>query len=331
MDYFQVVFTIPDKLSSLTLGNRRVIYDLLFQSAWQSLRAVIAREHGFEAAAVMVLHTWNQKLEPHAHVHALVPGGGPSLSSTNSWVQSQRPHVPHCDGRYLVNAEDLRTTFRQTFLSGLQRLHQSGQLKLEGEWAELRESTAFETWLKPLQEIAWVTYIEPPPTAQSTPEQVLKYLARYLTGGPISDRRLISDENGKVTFLARTGATTGGGPGESEPYTLSGAEFVRRWSLHILPKGYTKTRRFGGYSNRHQERYLAECEALLAARGLSHLQSNPTTDTIPATAEPAASSSQSEPSCPTCHTRMRLIANLCRPSWRLIMHSPWRPPWYTDA
>ena len=331
IDYFQVVFTIPDALSSLALGNRRAIYDLLFQSAWQSLSSVIAREHGFEAAAVMVLHTWNQKLEPHAHVHALVPAGGPSLSSPHSWVRCQRPNVPRCDGRYLVNADDLRTTFRQMFLSGLRQLHRSSQLKLEGEWSELRDSAAFEIWLKPLDEIAWVTYIEAPPTEQSTPEQVLKYLARYLTGGPISDRRLVSAENGNVTFLARTGTTTGGGAGEAEPYTLSGPEFVRRWSLHILPKGYTKTRRFGGYSNRHQERYIAECEELLSARGLVSLQSDAITDATREIAEPSESSSQSEPNCPACHIRMRLIANLCRPSWRLILHSPWRPPWYTDA
>jgi hypothetical protein len=256
---------------------------------------------------------------------------GIHVSSTNSWVQSQRPNVPHCDGRYLVDAEDLRTTFRQTFLSGLQRLHQSGQLKLEGEWAELRESTAFETWLKPLQEIAWVTYIEPPPTAQSTPEQVLKYLARLLTGGPISDRRLISDENGKVTFLARTGATTMGGPGEPEPYTLSGAEFVRRWSLHILPKGYTKTRRFGGYSNRHSERYLDECKSLLSTLKRAGRQLATTDDASLKSTEPSVVSESSEPCCPQCHKRMRLVAEALPASWWRIMNSPWRPPWYSHG
>jgi hypothetical protein len=331
VDYFQVVFTIPDQLSSLALGNRREIYDLLFRSAWQSLSCVIAREQGFEAAAVLVLHTWNQKLEPHAHVHALVPGGGPALSGPPRWIRCQRPNVPHCDGRYLVNAEDLRSTFRQTFLSGLRRLQRLGSLKLDGEWSELRAAAAFEAWLKPLEELTWVTYIEPPPTAESTPEQVLKYLARYLTGGPISDRRLISHENGSVTFLARTGTTTGGGDGESEPYTLTGVEFVFRWSLHILPKGYTKTRRFGGYSNRHSERYLDECQSLLSTLKQAGSQLATTDDASLKSTEPCVVSESSEPCCPQCHKRMRLVAEAPPASWWRIMNSPWRPPWYSHG
>ena len=95
-----------------------------------------------------------------------------------------------------------------------------------------------------------------------TPEHVVKYLARYLTGGPISDRRLMSHEHGEVTFFARVGKKTGGDE-KTEPIALPGVEFVRRWSLHILPKVYTKARRFGGYSNRHRQRYIAECRDLL--------------------------------------------------------------------
>jgi len=93
MIYFQVVFTIPDKLSSLALGNREEIYNLLFRSAWNTLKQVVESEQQFEAAAVMVLHTWNQKLDAHAHVHALVPGGGPSLTGDRRWIKSQRPNV----------------------------------------------------------------------------------------------------------------------------------------------------------------------------------------------------------------------------------------------
>ena len=184
-----MVFTILDKLSSLALGNRNAIYDLLFRSSWQSLRDLIRDEQGFEAAAAMVLHTWNQKLESHAHVHALVPGGGPSLSGDRRWVRSRRPYVKTCDGNYLVDADTLRFEFRRTFVAGLKRLQANGELRLEGEWANLNDAAAFAEWLKPLEEITWVAYIEAPPTAHSTPEHVVKYLARYLTGGPISDRR----------------------------------------------------------------------------------------------------------------------------------------------
>jgi hypothetical protein len=326
--YFQVVFTIPDTLSSLALGNRREIYDLLFHSAWESLREVIADEQGFEAAAAMVLHTWNQKLQPHAHVHALVPGGGPSLRGERRWLTSRRPQVRQCDGRYLVDADSLRQRFRETLLQGLRRLHAHGELKLEGEWAALQECSAFTAWLQPLETIPWVTYIEPPPTEQSRPEHVVKYLARYLTGGPISDRRLISHEQGEVTFRARTGRKTGGDPADFEPVTLPGAEFVRRWSLHILPKGYVKTRRFGGYSNHHRQRYLGACDDLLPAA--DRVRAIPVESPDP---DESCDSNDmiTEPRCPHCGQRMHCVAGHDRAGWFTVMNGPHRPRWYLDG
>jgi len=297
VDYFQVVFTIPDKLSSLALGNRREIYNLLFRSAWRALREVIEEEQRFEASAAMVLHTWNQKLQPHAHVHALVPGGGPSLGEERQWVSACRRHGRrrtagrrHDDRRhetpYLVDADELRQRFRKVFLDGLRRLHRQGLLQLDEHWSHLQNRPAFEAWLKPLEHVTWVTFIEPPPSKHAAPEHVLKYLARYLTGGPISDRRLISHEQGDVTFRARTGKTPGGESAETQAYTLPGTEFVRRWSLHILPKGYVKTRRFGGYSNRHRKRYIAECRELLPAEGVEPQDDSPKPCESP-TSEPA--------------------------------------------
>jgi hypothetical protein len=170
--YFQVVFTLPDKLSSLALGNRQEVYDLLFQSAWKTLRDVIADEQPFEAAAAMVLHTWNQKLEAHAHVHALVPGRGPSLKGDRRWVKSRRLNVPQCDGRYLCNSEELKSQFRTNFIAGLKRLHKGGKLKLNGEWSFLQAKAGFDDWLKPLEEVTWVAYIEPPPNENCPPEAV---------------------------------------------------------------------------------------------------------------------------------------------------------------
>lgn len=325
--YFQVVFTIPDKLSSLALGNRREIYDLLFRSAWTTLRDVIADEQQFEAAAAMVLHTWNQKLEAHAHVHALVPGGGPALFGDRRWIRSRRPNVPNCDGRYLCDADELKSGFRATFLAGLRRLHASGKLQLHGDWEFLRDSAAFEDWLAPLENITWVAYIEAPPNGHCQPEQVAKYLARYLTGGPISDRRLVSDEDGFVTILARVGDKTGGSD-ETIPVPMPGVEFVRRWSLHILPKGYTKTRRFGGYSNHHRARYMAECRELLGAVPF------PPVDAVGDVASPAACESEDaddrSPRCPNCDAKMRRVDFHSKLSWRIVMHGVHRPHWYRD-
>ena len=330
--YFQVVFTIPDTLSSLALGNRREIYNLLFHSAWQTLRDVIADEQGFEAAAAMVLHTWNQKLDAHAHVHALVPGGGPSLTGDRRWKISRRPYVKTCDGNYLVDTEVLKSEYRKNFIAALKRLRAKGELKLEGDWAHLNDETAFDDWLKPLEAVTWVAYIEPPPTEHSTPEHVVKYLARYLTGGPISDRRLLSHENGEVTFFARVGRKTGGDD-ETEPIALAGVEFVRRWSLHILPKGYTKTRRFGGFSNRHCKRYVAECRDLLTTAGIAAIPD--VSAILPHAAEqrddePAAIDRRA-PCCPTCKATMRRIAAEHRRSWKIAMRSHYRPLWYSDG
>jgi hypothetical protein len=320
--YFQVVFTIPDKLSSLALGNRNVIYDLLFRAAWKTLKDVIANEQLFEAAAMMVLHTWNQMLEAHAHLHAMVPGGGPSLTGDRRWIKSRRPNVKHCDGNYLCDSEELKSKFRTNFIAGLKRLHKNGKLKLNGEWSILQSKAAFEDWLAPMEDQTWVAYIEPPPKKHCPPERLAKYLARYLTGGPISDRRMVSDEAGVVTFQARIGDKTGGSK-QTIHVRLPGAEFVRRWCLHILPKGYTKTRGFGGYANHHRKRYLAECRSLLGS-----IAASPVAETSASDSPVEQHAEERSPCCPKCQALMRLIDFQPKLSWRVVMRGPDRPTWY---
>jgi hypothetical protein len=161
----------------------------------------------------------------------------------------------------LVDHRLLSDRFRDEFLAGLTRLHRDGQLKLTDEWAHLQDLDAFRDWLQPMSDCDWVVFIEPPPTEDANPEHVLKYLARYLTGGPISDRRLIDHQDVKVTFWARGHDKKAGH--QREPCTLRGAEFTRRWALHILPKGFVKSRCFGGFSCRHRRTYLDRCRALL--------------------------------------------------------------------
>ncbi len=319
VDYYQVVFTMPEELAGLALGNRRVMYGLLFRSAWQALKEVIEDEQQFEAAAVIVLHTWNQKLDHHPHVHAVVPGGGPSLETPETWKTSTAPKNRPWIKKWLVDADVLKERYRERFLKNVRAAHRRGELKLKGEWSRLSDRSSFETWLEPLESKEWVLHIEAPPK-DCVPEQVVKYLARYLTGGPISDRRLVSHEDGQVTFTARKGTTTGGS-GELEEVPVSGVEFVRRWSLHILPKGFTKTRRYGGYSNHHRKRYMAECGELLTDRQAS-------TDKPPGdTAEEASR----EHLCPKCDSIMTCIDGTDRPSWKNVMASADRPSWYDDG
>ena len=320
VDYYQVVFTIPDTLSSLALGNRREMFNLLFHSAWNSLKQTIEDEQQFEAAATMVLHTWNQKLDAHIHVHALVPGGGPSLKNPEQWKTARPPAHERQNRFWLVDADELRVAFRTKFLKGLRRLYSRGELKLDGKWESLRDTSAFEALLKPLEEKSWVTYIQPPPSEHSQPEHVLKYLARYMTGGPISDRRLVAHEGGMVTFTARQG-TTKGGSDETEDVVIPGTEFVRRWALHILPKGYTKTRRYGGYSNYHRKRDIVECQELL---------SFPEPTAVPSPNEPADKTPH-EHRCPKCNSLLSGTMSWDNPGWRAVMSSPPRPNWYDDG
>ena len=164
-----------------------------------------------------------------------------------------------------------------------------------------------------------VTYIQAPPTPDTTPDQVLKYLARYMTGGPISDRRLVAHENGHVTFRARTG-TQPGGSDETEEVRLPGAEFVRRWALHILPKGYTKTRRYGGYSNPHRQRYMTECRKLLAT-------GEPSQETESAT---SVAADPQQYRCPNCESLLACTHSTERPGWSTVMSTSHRPSWYRN-
>ena len=326
IDYYQVVFTIPAELSSLTLGNRRSMFNLLFRSAWQSLRKTVEDEQQFEAAAAMVLHTWNQKLDAHTHVHAVVPGGGPSLDRPGRWKSAEPPPDRDDHDNWLVDAVKLRVEFRTRFLRGLQRLHRNGKLKLNGEWSDLRDADRFAAWLEPLQEVTWVTYIQPPPTRSSGPTDIVKYLARYLTGGPISDFRLTDYDGQRVTFTARTGAVHGGSD-DVEDVTLPMHEFVRRWCLHILPRGFTKTRRFGGLTNHHSARYLNECRTLLNPQSAidNHEETTATTTENP---EPVTSSFTAEHACPSCGHPMEIVHRSHRISWREIFSGPDRPRWY---
>ena len=157
---------------------------------------------------------------------------------------------------------------------------------------------------------------------------MLKYLARYLTGGPISDRRLVSQQNGQVTFTARAGRTTGGDADDVEQVTVPGVEFVRLWCLHILPSGYTKTRRYGGWSNTRKADYLDHCRTLLpeeaAPSGTDPPADTDTTDAV----DPTDAVECECVCCPHCAGPLRLVWSVERSGWWDVMHGPHRPPWY---
>lgn len=336
--YYQVVFTLPGELSRLALGNRRVMADLLCGSGWKSLRQTIRREQDYDPAAIAVLHTWSQRLESHWHVHMLVPGAGPGIRQPG-WKAALPPAgSPWTEGHYLVDAENLRTEYRRRGVAQLNRLWKRGQLKLEGEFADLQEASAWQAFTRRLLSVEWVSYIEPPPSPSSDPNQVVRYLTRYLTGGPISDARILAVDRDGVTFLAREGSKTGG-ERQQVPVTLPTDEFVRRWCLHIQPRQLTKTRYLGGWHNTRRERYLDQCVRQMDAAGVPLSESAaqffpPQSGRAAGTAVDDADQRTDSPPCVHCGSqRLQLLDRTAKRSWRELLdcHRETCPAWYAAS
>jgi hypothetical protein len=334
VDYYQVVFTLPSELSRLALSNRQTMADLLFGAAWKSLRKTIRQEQDYEPAAIMVLHSWNQHLDAHWHVHALVPGAGPGIKQSG-WKVSRAPaEAANSDDHYLVDATSLRETYRKRAIAHLNRLRNRGQLRLEGEFADLKEDAAWDSFTAKLASTDWVSYIQPPPCESSEPNHVVRYLTRYLTGGPISDARITAADENSVTFMAREGKTPGGEEIQV-PVTLPTVEFVRRWCLHIQSDQLTKTRYYGGWSNTKKENYLDRCVRQTEAAGVAiaddadEFPPSPSNDFCGERAD-----ERDLLTCPRCEQPLlRLVNEWAKPSWKELF---WResetcPGWYADS
>ena len=255
--YFHVVQTLPHEpqLDRLVLANRALLFGLLFQSTAAALIELAAdpKHLGARIGLLMLLHTWGQLMELHTHVHVVIPGGGLSLDGTQ-WVS--------CRDGFFLPVHVIGALVRGKFLAGLKRLWRAGKLKLDGKLAPLRAERTFESWLATLYAKKWVAFAQGPPEGISGPDAVLKYLARYVSGVAISDRRLVSHENGRVTFRCKNYAR--GGRSETTP-PIAGVEFVRRYLLHVLPRGFVRIRSYGLLSNRNRKTDLVRCRALLAA------------------------------------------------------------------
>ncbi len=235
----------------------------------------------------------------------MVPGGGPSLDGQR-WITSRHPTQRRRRKPFLVDNEELGRKFREHFVNGLRRLVRTEKLRLEGEWSKLQDPVQLKTWTNELTATDWNVFIEGPPHGKSKPVQVLKYLARYMTGGPISDSRLISDDGGVVTFWARSKDKAKGNP--SRPLPLPGAEFVRRWSMHILPKGYTRSRSYGGYHGTKRKDYLQRCRELLGIMP----------EDLGNSGDPIEAPERTPPTCTRCKIPMECIDERARPSWKQI-------------
>jgi putative transposase/transposase-like zinc-binding protein len=253
--YFHVVFTLPHELSGLALHNPKVVYQLLFQASAAALLEIAAdpKHLGAHLGFLSVLHTWGQNLLHHPHVHCVIPAGGLSLDGLR-WV--------HPRYAFFLPVKVLGRVFRGKFVAALKRTFRAGQLVFPGRLQVLTSKEAFAAFLRTLFRQDWVVYAKPP---FGGPEHVLHYLARYTHRVAISNHRLLSLQDGQVTFRWKDYAHGS----KARKMRVCAHEFLRRFLLHVLPKGFVRIRFFGFLANRRRSALLAHCQRLLAARPAS--------------------------------------------------------------
>jgi hypothetical protein len=289
--YFHVVFTLPHELSALVLGNKRVLYDLLYSSSAEAMLEMARdpRHLGADIGFLGVLHTWGQTIEHHPHVHYVVPAGGLSADRSR-WVRGS--------SRFFLPVKAVSRRFRRKFIQGLRDLYKDDKLQFHGTLEQIADPRSFAGFLQLLDQ-DWVVYAKPP---FGGPDQVLNYLARYTHRVAISNYRLLELRDGQVSFLWRD-YNDGG---LEKTMTLSAHEFLRRFLLHVLPGGLVRIRHFGLFANRKRSATLARCRLLLGIAISIDPPVNP------------------ELRCPVCSGMMLIVERLT--SAQLYFQPPALPP-----
>ena len=254
--YYHVVFTLPRALSALVLQNKRWLYNLLFRTSAETLLSVAAdpKHLGARIGFLSVLHSWGQRLDHHPHLHCVVPGGGVSRDGL-AWKDPPRRG-------FFLPVRVLSRFFRGKFVAGLKRLFRRGQLQFHGALRSLAAAKSFRRFLRSLFQSDWVVYAKKP---FGGPEHVLQYLARYTHRVAISNHRLLSFADGQVTFRWKDYAHGN----KQRKMTLTTDEFLRRFLLHVLPRGFVRIRHFGFLAHRQRGEHIARCRQLLASQTLS--------------------------------------------------------------
>ena len=250
--YFHNVFTLPHELNPLILckeENQRALLQLLFKAASQTLLEFGRNNLDAVPGITMVLHTWDQQLRAHFHVHCLITGGGLSLDGQR-WV--------HAHPRYLFPVKALGKVFRSKFLDGLQKLYDQEQLRFPAPVAALASAEGFGKLLADLRRHGWVVYSKAP---FAGPQKLLDYLGRYTHRVAISNNRLLSVDDAQVRFRYRDRAAGN----QVKEACLPADEFLRRFLLHVLPKGLQRIRHYGLLAGRNKGTMLARCRELLGA------------------------------------------------------------------
>jgi hypothetical protein len=295
--YFHIVFTLPSAIGDIAYHNKRVIYDLLFKASAETMLTIAAdpKHLGARIAITSVLHTWGSAMTHHPHVHMIVPGGGLSPDGER-WIAA-RPN-------FFLPVLVLSKLFRRLMLQKLIAAHKANKLAFFGEHARLADSNAFAAFLAPLRKTRWFAYSKRP---FAGPKAVLAYLSRYTHRVAISNRRLIAADAMSVTFKVKDYRVEG--PGRYTTMTLATSEFIRRFLLHVLPKGFHRIRHYGLLASAARAESIARARELLAA-------AVPTTQAHdPAEVDAAAPAALATP-CPCCGGRMIIIETFepgCQP------------------
>lgn len=273
--YFHVVFTLPHALNALAQGNPRVIYALLFRAAADTLLTFgrDPRHLGGTIGVTAILHTWSHTLTHHVHVHCLVTGGALSRDHAR-WIRGR--------ASFLFPVEALSIVFRAKYLEGLHRAFEHGDLAFAAGTAPLADHAQFAAFVASLRSMSWVVYAKRP---FAGPAQVLQYLGRYTHRIAISNARLISLTDGIVRFRWKDYADHG----RTKVMALGVEEFLRRFLLHVLPRGFVRIRHFGLLANRQRRMAITRARQLLGA------------PTPPSVSDDAPSADVDPTRCPFCH------------------------------
>ena len=293
--YFHIVFTLPAAIADIAYQNKAVIYDLLFKASAETMITIAAdpKHLGARIGITAVLHTWGSAMTHHPHVHMIVPGGGISLNDER-WVA--------CRPGFFLPVRMLSKLFRRLFLEKLTAMHAAGRFQFFGDHAHLADAQAFEAFLAPLKKTRWFVYAKRP---FAGPKAVLAYLSRYTHRVAISNRRLISADDKAVTFTWKDYRIEG--HDRYKTMTLATDEFIRRFLIHVLPKGLHRIRHYSLFANGERAENIARARELLAVPVSPDQPAN--TQTADA-GEPRTLS----PPCPCCGGRMIIIETFERGS-----------------
>jgi len=252
--YFHLVFTLPKQIADIAHQNKREIYNLLMRASADTVIKIAAdpKHLGARVGITSVLHTWGSAMTHHPHVHMIVPGGGLSTDGSK-WIA--------CRKNFFLSVRVLSRLYRRLILEGLAKLHKAGKLQFFGEHAGLIDRNTFDAFLKPLRQIDWVVYAKEP---FAGPKAVLAYLSRYTHRIAISNSRLIRFDEHSVTFRVKNYRLKGAG--RHATMSLSTNEFIRRFLIHVLPRGQHRIRHYGFYGNSNRTANIARIRQLLGAK-----------------------------------------------------------------